>query len=78
VTSWGAFFEKDGPTVTWTPTKAEVLVGGDVGVTFGEWVHRARSSDGRTIETRGEYTTAWLRQTDGTWRVIFDIGSTRP
>ena len=78
VKSWAAFFEKDGPTLTWAPTTAEVLVGGDVGVTFGEWVRRARSSDGHTTETRGQYTTTWLKQPDGTWKVIFDIGSTRP
>jgi ketosteroid isomerase-like protein len=55
-----------------------MLVGGDVGVTVGNWTRRARTPDGRTTETRGQYTTTWLKQKDGSWKVVFDIGSTEP
>jgi ketosteroid isomerase-like protein len=29
--AWAPFFQVDGPRLTWKPTKAEVLVGGEVG-----------------------------------------------
>jgi ketosteroid isomerase-like protein len=32
---WSVFFDPKGPTLTWHPSKAEVLAGGDVGYTTG-------------------------------------------
>lgn len=75
---WSAFFDPNGPTLTWEPTRAEVLVGGDVGVTIGSWVRRTRAADGKTSEARGQYVTTWQKQKDGTWHVVYDIGSTAP
>jgi uncharacterized protein (TIGR02246 family) len=75
---WSAFFDPGGPTLTWEPTRADVLVGGDVGVTIGSWVRRAKTPDGKTIESRGQYATTWQKQQDGTWKVVYDIGSTAP
>ncbi len=75
---WDAFFQKDGPTLEWQPTGAEVLVGGDVGHTVGRWVRRARGADGRTVQTTGQYLTVWRKQRDGVWKVVYDIGSTAP
>ena len=75
---WGAFFDPNGPTLTWEPTSAQVLVGGDVGVTIGSWVRRAKSPDGKTTEARGQYVTTWQKQKDGSWKVVYDIGSTAP
>jgi ketosteroid isomerase-like protein len=74
--SWAAFFEKDGPTLTWKPTEGHVLVGGDVGVTIGSWVRRGRTPDGKPSEARGQYLTTWQKQKDGSWKVTFDTGST--
>ena len=76
LTGWAAFFEPGGSTLTWEPTSAEVLVGGDVGVTVGSWVRRTRTSDGKTTEARGQYVTTWQKQKDGGWKVVSDIGST--
>jgi len=76
--AWSPFFEPGGPTLTWIPEKAEVLVGGDVGYSIGRWTRRARTPDGRTTEARGQYLTTWQRQSDGSWKVVFDTGSTQP
>ena len=76
--SWAAFFQKDGPTLTWKPTEGHVLVGGDVGMTIGSWVRRGRTPDGKVTEVRGQYLTAWQKQQDGSWKVSFDTGSTAP
>jgi uncharacterized protein (TIGR02246 family) len=75
---WGAFFDPNGPTLTWEPTSAQVLVGGDVGVTIGSWVRRTKTTDGKTTEARGQYATTWQKQKDGRWKVVYDIGSTAP
>ena len=75
---WAAFFDPDGPTLTWEPTRADVLVGGDVGVTIGSWVRRAKTPDGKATEARGQYATTWQKQKDGSWKVVYDIGSTAP
>jgi uncharacterized protein (TIGR02246 family) len=75
---WAAFFDPNGPTLSWEPTVAQVLVGGDVGVTIGSWVRRTKAADGKTAEARGQYVTTWQKQKDGAWKVVYDIGSTAP
>jgi ketosteroid isomerase-like protein len=72
--AWAPYFEQNGPTLTWAPIRAEVLVGGDVGFTIGTWERRV-SRDGRTTITHGQYLTVWRKQADGAWRAIFDTGS---
>ena len=76
--AWAPFFRVDGPRLAWTPTKAEVLVGGDVGYTVGTWECRPAPGSGQTKITRGNYMTVWLKQDDGSWKVVFDTGSTAP
>jgi ketosteroid isomerase-like protein len=75
---WDAFFQPEGPTLTWEPTQAEVLVAGDVGYSVGSWIRRSKGPDGRVVEARGQYVTTWKKQPDGSWRVVYDIGSTAP
>jgi uncharacterized protein (TIGR02246 family) len=75
---WALFFDPNGATLTWEPTSAEVLVGGDVGVTIGSWVRRSKTPDGKPAEARGQYVTTWQKQKDGAWKVVYDIGSTAP
>jgi ketosteroid isomerase-like protein len=58
--------------------EGEVLVGGDIGITIGSWVRRGRTPDGKPTEARGQYVTTWARQPDGSWKVVFDTGSTAP
>ena len=75
---WAPYFKQGGPTLTWKPIKAEVLVGGDVGYTVGTWERRATGPDGNPSIARGNYLTVWEKQADGTWNAVFDTGSTGP
>jgi len=75
---WSAFFSADGPTLSWTPTRAEVVGAGDLGYTTGRSVFRGKGPDGKMAERQGEYVTVWRKQKDGSWKVIFDTGSTLP
>jgi ketosteroid isomerase-like protein len=76
--AWAPFFTPDGPKLTWAPTKAESLVGGDIGVTIGTWARRTKAADGTTKTTKGQYLTVWQKQKDGSWQVSYDNGSTAP
>ncbi|HUR35675.1 MAG TPA: DUF4440 domain-containing protein [Vicinamibacterales bacterium] len=75
---WNDFFVPDGPTLSWTPTRGEVVGAGDLGYTTGRSVFRAKGPNGAVTERRGEYLTVWRKQRDGSWKVIFDTGSTLP
>lgn len=75
---WSDFFAPDGPTLTWTPIKGEVIGAGDVGYTTGRSVLRQKGPDGKVTERRGQYLTVWRKQADGTWKVVFDTGSALP
>jgi ketosteroid isomerase-like protein len=75
---WTRFFNPNGPTLSWTPTKGEVIGAGDVGYTTGRSIVRTRTTNGTITERRGEYLTVWRRQGDGSWKVVFDTGSTLP
>ena len=75
---WNDFFTPDGPTLSWTPTRGEVIGAGDLGYTTGRSLFRGKGPDGKSVERPGEYLTVWRKQRDGSWKVIFDTGSTLP
>jgi len=75
---WNDFFVPGGQRLTWTPTAGQVIGAGDVGYTTGTSLLRGKRPDGTTVERRGEYLTVWMKQEDGSWRVVFDTGSTLP
>ena len=77
VKSWEPFFAPGGPRLSWEPTEAHVLVGGDVGVTIGAWTRSSPAPNGQVVG-RGQYVTTWIKQVDGRWLVGADIGSTAP
>ena len=72
--SWSVFFDPKGPTLTWHPSKAEVLAGGDVGYTTGFSERRAPNG----VVNKGNYLTVWKKQPDGSWKAIFDTGTGVP
>lgn len=74
---WSDFFDPSGPSLSWTPLHGEVIGAGDIGYTVGRSTFRVKAADGST-ERQGEYLTVWRRQGKGTWKVVFDTGSTLP
>jgi ketosteroid isomerase-like protein len=77
-TAWADFFDPKGPVLSWTPSHGEVIGAGDVGFTVGRSTLRVRAADGAVTERPGEYLTVWRKQRDGSWKVVFDTGSTLP
>jgi ketosteroid isomerase-like protein len=74
--AWAPFFAANGPALRWTPTRAESLVGGDVGYTIGTWERHTKDDRGNDVVRPGQYLTVWRKQKDGAWRAEFDTGST--
>ena len=69
-----------GPDVslTWKPVKAEMAASGDLGYTFGNFVFKAKDKDGKVVSHYGKYATVWKKQSDGSWKVAFDMGNSSP
>jgi ketosteroid isomerase-like protein len=76
--TWAPFFEPNGPTLTWEPTKAEVLGGGDIGYSIGTSMYRGIGANKESVESRAEYIAVWRKQRDGSWKIVFDVASTLP
>jgi len=69
-------FASPGFHLTWSPTNAEFVgVNSNVGYTLGRYEMKILGPDGRPITEQGSYLTTWLKQPDGTWKVVSDIGS---
>ena len=71
-------FRLPGFKITWEPTKAEFLGKGDVGYAVGRYQVRFNGEDGKPVVEHGTYLTTWQKQSDGTWKVVSDIGSPDP
>ncbi len=62
--------------LSWQPTTAEVSASGDLGYTIGRWEVGPRA--GGEPLGRGSYVTIWRKQTDGSWKVVRDVGNADP
>lgn len=74
VESWKGFFGAERPYFEWHPEIVELSADGNLGFSRGPWVIRSKDKDGKEAELRGIYNSVWQRQSDGSWRIIFDAG----
>ena len=63
-----------GYSLEWTPLKAVLARGGDLGYTYGTYVRKFQR-DGQTQTETGKYVTIWKKQRDGKWKVVLDMGN---
>lgn len=70
----GAFVNPDFH-LSWEPTRAEVIGGGDLGYTVGRYKLTAKDEEGKEVHRTGSYLTTWRKQADGSWKVVADVGS---
>jgi ketosteroid isomerase-like protein len=61
-------------TLTWEPLQSDVGASGDLGYTNGKFEARFRDAHGNPAVRTGRYLTIWKKQTDGSWKVVRDIG----
>jgi ketosteroid isomerase-like protein len=69
--AWRKFFVDSKPPFSWRPETVEVLSSGTLALTSGP----VRDPAGTLI---GTFTSIWRRETDGSWRIIFDKGCPPP
>ena len=62
--------------LSWEPAFADVGDSGDLGFTTGPW-NFAPDPDSEYIAF-GQYFSFWKKQSDGTWKVVIDHGTSQP
>lgn len=69
------WYEKDvkpNETLSWTPTFVDVSTSGDMAYTYGNYIFTSTDSLGIKKESKGIFHTVWKRQSDGSWRFVWD------
>jgi len=59
-------------SLTWKPDFVDVSNSGDMGYTYGTFIYSSQDSLGQTNKLEGVFHTVWKRQTDGSWRFVWD------
>ncbi len=78
VEQWTRMMQNPDLTLTWSPDLAEVSQAGDLGFTSGPYEATVKLKDGNIAHERGRFASVWRRQPDGSYQIIFDIGSPEP
>ena len=63
-------------TLAWEPVWGAASAAGDLGFTTGPFTYRRSASD--SVSGRGQYLTVWVRQQDGDYRALLDVGVPGP
>ncbi|MBI3137616.1 MAG: nuclear transport factor 2 family protein [Sphingobacteriales bacterium] len=58
--------------VTWSPDFIEVSINGDLGYTYGKYEWISTDSSGKQTSSRGIFHTVWKKQSDGSWKYVWD------
>lgn len=70
------YYEADGRNkkivVKWTADFIDVSSDGTLGYSYGHYVWIIRDSLGKIDEYKGIFHTVWKRQSDGTWKYVWD------
>ena len=64
---WKRFFDGAAAPFSWAPAEVEVLPSGNLGFTSGP----VFDPNGNRI---GTFNSVWQRQSDGSWKIVFDKG----
>ena len=64
---WKRFFDGPAAPFSWAPADVEVLPSGNLGFTSGP----VYDPKGQRI---GTFNSVWQRQSDGSWKIVFDKG----
>lgn len=59
-------------SLSWSPDYVEVSYSGDLGYTYGSYIYKYVDSLGNPHEDKGIFHTVWKRQTDGSWKFVWD------
>ena len=71
IAAWSEFFKRAVAPFRWEPERVVTNAAGDLGFSSGPVFDEA----GAQI---GTFTSTWIRQPDGSWKILFDGGSACP
>ena len=61
--------------LVWKPLYAQISESEDLGYTYGLWTFSSPDSTGEIQSSQGHYITIWKKQNDGSWKYVFDSGT---
>ena len=70
-----AFLDVPGVSLSWEPVRADIARSEDLGWTTGSFVSVGPGPDGAEQRRTGTYVSIWRLQTDGSWKVVMDLGN---
>ena len=71
ITGWSEFFKPAVAHFRWEPERVVTNAAGDLGFSSGPVFN------GAGVQV-GSFTSTWVRQPDGAWKILFDGGSACP
>jgi len=72
------FLDDKNNRLVWTPIGADISSSADLGYTYGNYEFHSKNKDGKATVEYGKYTSIWKQQTDGSWKVVLDMGNASP
>lgn len=72
------FLDEKSNSLTWAPVGGGISSSGDLGYTYGTYQYRSNDKEGKPHVEFGKYTSIWRLQSDGSWKVILDMGNASP
>lgn len=58
--------------VTWSPRFTDASIDGTMGYTYGNYEWMTKNAAGKLITSTGVFHTVWKKQTDGSWKFVWD------
>jgi len=59
-------------SLSWKPDFVDVAESGDLGYTYGQFIYTSTDSLGNDSLQEGIFHTVWKRQSDGSWKFVWD------
>ncbi len=59
-------------SVKWSPDFVDVSDDGTLGYTYGKYTWQSKDSTGKITESKGIFHTVWKKQSDGSWKYVWD------
>jgi len=59
--------------IAWNANQVGISRSGDLGYTSGTTGMTFKDASGKTVVYKGKYLTAWKKQANGEWKVLYDM-----
>lgn len=74
IAGWISFFQPDGTKIRWWPDSIEIRNSGNLAMSQGPYEMTINDEEGTTY-LAGRFMSVWQANEDGSWKIIFDTGT---